>query len=91
VVPEVLDPDTTPKPDNEDVVFEDFFIDGLRMPAHPALTEILLRFQAQLHQLRPNAIMQLSMFFWAVGSFGCFTTADTFVKRYELHYKPKKV
>jgi hypothetical protein len=40
------------------------------MPLHPALADILLHFQVQLNQLTPNAIAQLSKYFWAVGSFG---------------------
>jgi hypothetical protein len=49
-----------PEP-NEDktVVFEDFFVAGLHMPSHPALADILLKFQMQLHQLTPNMIVQL--------------------------------
>jgi hypothetical protein len=47
-----------------------FFVAGLCMPLHPALADILLHFQVQLHQLTPNAIAQLSKYFWAVGSFG---------------------
>jgi hypothetical protein len=46
-----------PEPDNnEAIVYEDFFITGLHMPPHPTLADILLHFQAQLHQLMPNAI-----------------------------------
>jgi hypothetical protein len=49
---------TVPEPDhNEVVVYEDFFVTGLRMPLHLTLTDILLQFQAQLHQLTPNAIV----------------------------------
>jgi hypothetical protein len=33
-----------------------FFTAGLRMPLHPDLTDILLKFQVQLHRLTPNAI-----------------------------------
>jgi hypothetical protein len=44
---------------DEAVVYVDFFVAGLRMPPHPALVDILLHFQAQLHQLTPNAITQL--------------------------------
>jgi hypothetical protein len=40
---------------NEAVVFEEFFVTGLRMPPHPALTDILVKFHVQLHQLTPNA------------------------------------
>jgi hypothetical protein len=76
---------------DEAVVYKDFFIAGLRMHPHPTLADILLHFQAQLHQLTPNAITQLSKFFWAVGSFGGVPSANLFVKRYELHYQPKTV
>jgi hypothetical protein len=47
----VLEPNT-----NEAIAFEEFFVAGLRMPPHPAFTEILLMFQVQLHQLTLNAI-----------------------------------
>jgi hypothetical protein len=42
--------------DDEVVVYEDFFFAGLHMPLHSALAGILLKFQAQLYQLTPNAI-----------------------------------
>jgi hypothetical protein len=54
----VLEPDN-----NEAVVYEDLFVACLRMPSHMALADILLHFQAQLHQLTPNAIAQLSKYF----------------------------
>jgi hypothetical protein len=61
-----------PELDNDEaVVYDDFFVAGLLMPPHLALADILLHFQARLHQLIPNAIAQLSKYFWAVGSFGC--------------------
>jgi hypothetical protein len=48
---------TTLEPaDEKAVVFEDFFVVSLRMPPHPVLADIMLKFQAQLHQLTPNAI-----------------------------------
>jgi hypothetical protein len=38
---------TVPEPDsNEAIVYEDFFIAGLRMPLLPALANMLLKFQA---------------------------------------------
>jgi tRNA A37 threonylcarbamoyladenosine synthetase subunit TsaC/SUA5/YrdC len=42
---------------DEVVVFEEFFTAGLRMPPHPVLADILLKFQIQIHQLTPNAIV----------------------------------
>jgi hypothetical protein len=45
------------EPDRDEaVVYEGFFVAGLRMPPHPALADILLKLQVQLHQLMPNAI-----------------------------------
>jgi hypothetical protein len=68
-----------------------FFITGQRMPPHPALGDILLPFQAQLHQLMCNAMAQLSKYFCAISSFWGVPMSNVFVKRYELHYQPKKV
>jgi hypothetical protein len=82
--------ETVPEPDNDKaMVYEDFFVTGLRMPPHLSLVDILLYFQTQLHQLMPNAITQLSKSFFAVGSFGGEPSGNAFVKRYELHYQPK--
>jgi hypothetical protein len=77
--------------DDEAVVFEEFFAAGLRMPPQLALTDILLKFQLQLHQLTPNAFAQFSKYFWAMLSFDEKPSGDSFTKRYELHYQPKKV
>jgi hypothetical protein len=77
--------------DDEAVVFEEFFIAGLHMPPHPALADILLKFQAQLHQLKLNAVAQLSKFFGVVGNFGGVPLGDAFAKWYEFHYQPKKI
>jgi tRNA A37 threonylcarbamoyladenosine synthetase subunit TsaC/SUA5/YrdC len=43
-------------------VFEEFFTASLRMPSHPVLSDILLKFQGTLHQLTLNAIGQLSKY-----------------------------
>jgi hypothetical protein len=48
--------------ENKVVVFEDFFAAGLHMPPHPVLLDILCKFWVQLHQLTPNAIVQISKF-----------------------------
>jgi hypothetical protein len=82
--------ETVPEPDNDEViVYEDFFIAGLRMPPHPAQADILLQFQAQLHHLTPNAIAQLLKHFLEIGNFGRVPSGNAFVKQYELHYQPK--
>jgi hypothetical protein len=77
--------------DDEAVMFEEFFTMRLRMPPHPALTKILLKYQVQLHQLTPNAFVQFSKYFWVVLNFGEVPSSDGFTRRYELHYQPKKV
>jgi hypothetical protein len=49
--------ETMPEPNGHGaVVYKDFFITSLCMPLHPALADILLHFQSQLHQLMPNTI-----------------------------------
>jgi hypothetical protein len=48
---------------NKAVVFYEFFTTGLRMSPRCVFTEILLKFWVQLHQLTPNAIVQMSKYF----------------------------
>jgi hypothetical protein len=84
--------ETVPEPNNDEaMVYEDFFVAGLCMPPHPALADILLHFQLQLHQLTPNAIAQLSKYFWVVGCFGGVSLGSLFAKRYELHDQPRTI
>jgi hypothetical protein len=79
-----------PEPNGDEaIVYEDLFIASLCMPPHRALTDILLHFQAQLYQLTPNVIAQLSKFLWPVGNFSGVPSSNLFAKRYELHYQPK--
>jgi hypothetical protein len=81
-----------PEPNSDEaIVFEEFFSVGLWMMPHRVLTEILLKFWVQLHQLTPNAIIQMSKYIWTVLSFGGEPSSDGFTKRHELHYQAKKV
>jgi hypothetical protein len=64
---------------------------GFKCRLTPVFTEILLKYRVQLYQLTPNAIAQLSKYFWAVMSFGGEPSSDGFSKCYELHYQSKKV
>jgi hypothetical protein len=77
--------------ENEAVVFKDFFPAGLCMPPHPVLLDILCKFWVQLHQLTPNAIIQISKFIWVFTSCGGHSTAEVFAHHYELHYQNKKI
>jgi hypothetical protein len=52
---------------------------------------MLLKFQVLIHQLTPNAIVQLSKYIWVVSSFDGVPFAEGFMKRYELHYQPRKM
>jgi hypothetical protein len=84
--------ETVSKPEEDKVVvFEHFFIAGLLMPPHSAIEKIMFKFRVHLHQLMPNAIVQLSKFFWAMGTCGGSPMSEVYAKRYELHYQPKKV
>jgi hypothetical protein len=51
-----------PEPEGELVVFEAFFVAGLRLPAHRFVGEVLRRFNVQIHQLTPNAVVALSKY-----------------------------
>jgi hypothetical protein len=63
--------ETVPEPNpDEDVVFEEFFAVGLWMPSYHVLSDILPKFQVQIYQLTPSAIVQLSKYIGAVVSFG---------------------
>jgi hypothetical protein len=57
-----------PEPEGELVVFEAFFAAGLRLPAHRFVGEVLRRFNVQVHQLTPNAVVVLSKYVWATTS-----------------------
>ena len=59
-----------PKPEGEIVVFEAFFTAGLRLPAHRFVAEVLRRFEVQIHQLTPNAVVALAKYVWEVTSYG---------------------
>jgi hypothetical protein len=83
--------ETMPEPQEDQVVvYEDFFIAGLRMPPHHTLADIMLKCQAQL-QLTPNAIAQLSKYFWTISSFGGVPSGEAIVKRYQLNHHPKRM
>jgi hypothetical protein len=58
---------------------------------HLVLVDILRKFRVKLHQLMPNAIIQISKFIWGVTSCGAHPTANVFAQHYELHYQNKKI
>jgi hypothetical protein len=80
-----------PEPDGELVVFEAFFIAGLRLPAHRFVSEVLQKLKVQVHQLTPNAVVVLAKYVWATTSYGGQPSVEVFVKQYCLHWQKRKM
>jgi hypothetical protein len=80
-----------PEPEGELVVFEAFFAAGLRLPAHRFVAEVLRKFEVQVHQLTPNAVVALAKYVWAMTSYGGQPSVKVFVKHYCLHWQKRKI
>jgi hypothetical protein len=79
------------EPEGELFVFEAFFIASLRLPAHRFVAEVLRRFDVQVHQLTPNAVVALTKYVWVVASYGGQPSVEVFAKNYCLHWQKKKI
>jgi hypothetical protein len=75
-----------PEPKGELVIFEAFFTIGLRLPANRFVVEVLQRFEVQVHQLTPNAVVALAKYVWAATSYGGQHYVEVFAKHYCLHW-----
>jgi hypothetical protein len=73
------------------VVFEAFFAAGLRLPAHRFVGEVLRRFNVQVHQLTPNAVVALAKYVWATTSYGGQPSVEVSAKYYCLHWQKRKI
>jgi hypothetical protein len=80
-----------PEPEGELVVFEAFFIAGLRLPAHRFVSEVLQKFEVQVHQLTPNTVVALAKYVWATTSYGGQPSVEVFAKQYCLHWQKRKI
>jgi hypothetical protein len=80
-----------PEPEGELVVFEAFFAAGLRLSAHRFVAEVLRRFEVQVHQLTPNAVVALAKYVWATTSYGDQPSVEVFAKHYCLHWQKRKI
>jgi hypothetical protein len=80
-----------PEPEGELVVFEAFFAAGLRLPAHRFVGEVMRRFNVQIHQLTPNAVVALSKYVWAMTSYGGQPSVEVFAKYYCLHWQKRMI
>jgi hypothetical protein len=80
-----------PEPEGELVVFEAFFPAGLRLPAHRFVGEVMRKFDVQVHQLTPNAVVALAKYVWATTSYGGQPSVEVFVKYYCLHWQKRRI
>jgi hypothetical protein len=80
-----------PEPEGELFVFEAFFIAGLRLLAHRFVSEVLQKFEVQVHQLTPNAMVALAKYVWATTSYGGQPSVEVFAKHYCLHWQKRKM
>jgi hypothetical protein len=80
-----------PEPEGELVVFEAFFIAGLRLLAHRFVSEVLQKFEVQVHQLTPNAVVALAKYVWATTSYGGQPLVEVFAKQNCLHWQKRKI
>jgi hypothetical protein len=79
------------EPEGELVVFEAFFIAGLRLPAHRFVSEVLQNFEVQVHQLTSNAVVALVKYVWATTSYDGQPSVEVFAKKYCLHWQKRKI
>jgi hypothetical protein len=79
-----------PEPVGEIVVFDAFFIASLRLPVHRFVAEVLQRYDVQIYQLTPNAVVALAKYVWAVTSYGGQPSVEVFAKNYCLHWQKRK-
>jgi hypothetical protein len=71
-----------PKAD-EVVAFRSFMKAGLRFPLDKILVEVLKTFEIFLHQLTPEAIIKIWIYFWAMWSQGLDPNAKYFCNMHE--------
>jgi hypothetical protein len=87
----VLGVEEIPEPEGELVMFEAFFIAGLRLPVHRFVAAILRRFKVQVHQLTPNTVVALAKYVWAAASYDRQPSVEVFAKNYCLHWQKRKI
>jgi hypothetical protein len=75
--------------ENEVVIYRSFFKAGLRFPLSRFLVEVLKIYQIYLHQITPEAIIRMEIFFLAVRRQGLEPSAKCFCSMHELVYETK--
>jgi hypothetical protein len=86
-----LGAEEVPEPQGELIVFEAFFVAGLRLPTHRFVAEVLRWFEVQVHQLTPNAMVALAKYVCTVTSYGGQPSVEVFAKNYCLHWQKRKI
>jgi hypothetical protein len=82
--------ETIPKPGkNEVVVFKSLFKADLRFPLNKMIAGVLKKYGIYLHQLRPNAIVRLSVYIWALQSQGWNHSPKVFAEYTNCTTKPR--
>jgi hypothetical protein len=71
------------------IVFEAFFAADVRLPTHRFVVEVLRRFEVQVHQLTPNAVVALAKYVPA--SVRGQPSMEVFAKNYCLHWQKMKI
>lgn len=75
----------------EAIVFRDFFVAGLRFPLEKFVSDVLTRFDCQLHQLTPNSISRLGVFAMCMKMAGCDLNVYVFTRFYKIKQWRNKV
>jgi hypothetical protein len=55
------------------------------------VAEVLRRFEVQVHQLTPNAVVAIAKYVWATTSYGGQPSVEVFAKHYCLHWQKRKI
>lgn len=82
----------TPAPQaGEVVVFQDVFEAGLRFLFDSVIVDILDHFKIRLHQLTPDAFVQLSLYLWVCKTTGIPASAKGFAFTHRVHKQPRSI
>jgi hypothetical protein len=55
------------------------------------MSKVLQKFEVQVHQLTPNAVVALAKYVWATTSYGGQPSVEVFAKQYCLHWQKRKI
>jgi len=83
--------DITPVPQSGEIVlFEDFLLQGLRLPINDFVAEVLESFEVFFHQVTPDTFVWMSVYAWALASQGLKPNPEAFCRSFVLRLTSKK-